>query len=223
MVLMKVRALAASGLLLLPFFPQTARAEVRVVIGASGRRVICNETIDQRERRLSDRLVPVPSASLEPLIARHADRQQLDPRLVRAVIQVESGYNVRARSKKGAMGLMQLMPDTANELAVDDPYDADQNLRGGTTFLRRMIDRFKGQIELAVAAYDAGPEAVAKYNGIPPYAETRDYVKRVLSLYRSNGGGPLPRLGIIGPNGVKTYLTRAGNRLLLTTALDTPR
>src|SRR5207244_2694331 len=107
----------------------------------------------QRARRLADRLVPVPDGRLEPLIAFHADNQQLDRRLVRAVVQVESGYNVRARSKKGAMGLMQLMPGTASELAVDDPYDPDQNLRGGTTYLRRMIDFFKGRVELAVAAY----------------------------------------------------------------------
>jgi hypothetical protein len=223
---MKTRVLTAFGLLLCPLL---ATAQVRVTIGQSGRKVICNESIDQHERRVSSRLVPIPDSRIEPLIARHADRQQIDPRLVRAVVQVESGYNARARSPKGAMGLMQLMPDTAVELAVSDPYDPDQNLRGGTTYLRRMIDRFKGQIELAVAAYDAGPEAVARHNGIPPYAETRDYVKRVLALYNGGGGaggaggGPLPRLGIIGPGGVKTYLTRAGNRLLLTTAFDTPR
>ncbi|HEV7514715.1 MAG TPA: lytic transglycosylase domain-containing protein [Thermoanaerobaculia bacterium] len=228
---MKTRVLTAFAVLLCPLL--AAAAEVRVTIGASGRKVICNESIDQHQRRVSGRLVPIPDARIEPLIARHADRQQLDPRLVRAVVQVESGYNARARSSKGAMGLMQLMPGTAVELAVSDPYDPDQNLRGGTTYLRRMIDRFKGQIELAVAAYDAGPEAVARHNGIPPYAETRDYVKRVLALYRGDagdaggaggaGGSGLPRLGIIGPGGVKTYLTRAGNRLLLTTALDSPR
>ncbi len=217
---MKTRILTVLALTLCPLL---ATAEVRVTIGESGRKVICNESIDQHERRISGHLVAIPDARIEPLIARHADRQQLDPRLVRAVVQVESGYNVRARSPKGAMGLMQLMPDTANELAVSDPYDPDQNLRGGTTYLRRMIDRFKGQVELAVAAYDAGPEAVAKHNGIPPYAETRDYVKRVLALYRDAGGtgglaagALLPRLGIIGPGGVKTYLTRTGNRLLLT-------
>lgn len=218
---MKTKVLTALGLLLYPLL--ATAGEVRVTIGASGRKVICNESIDQHARRVSARLVPIPDSRIEPLIALHADRQQLDRRLVRAVVQVESGYNARARSVKGAMGLMQLMPDTASELAVSDPYDPDQNLRGGTTYLRRMLDRFKGQIELAVAAYDAGPEAVAKHNGIPPYAETRDYVQRVLALYRGAGGSELPRLGIIGPGGVKTYLTRAGNRLLLTTALDTPR
>lgn len=214
---MKTRVvLTVLGLALCPLL---AVAEVRVTISASGRKVICNESVDQRARRLSDRLVPIPDARLEPMIARHSDSQQLDPRLVRAVVQVESGFNVRARSLKGAKGLMQLMPDTASELAVDDPYDPEQNLRGGTTYLRRMLDRFKGQVELAVAAYNAGPEAVARHNGIPPYAETRDYVRRVLALYHG-GGGELPRLGIISPAGVKTYLTREGNRLLLTTAFD---
>jgi soluble lytic murein transglycosylase-like protein len=218
---MKTRVLTALAVFLCPLL---AAAQVRVTIGQNGRKVICNESIDQHERRVSDRLVPIPDSRIEPLIARHADRQRLDPRLVRAVVQVESGYNVRARSPKGAMGLMQLMPGTALELAVSDPYDPDQNLRGGTTYLRRMIDRFKGQVELAVAAYDAGPEAVAKHNGIPPYAETRDYVRRVLALYRGDGGGgggPLPRLGIIGPGGVKTYLTREGNnRLLLSSSFN---
>jgi hypothetical protein len=224
---MKIRLFAVLGLFLCPLL--AAATEVRLTMGASGRRVICNESLDQRTRRLSSRLVAIPDARIEPLIAFHADHQQLDPRLVRAVVQVESGYNVRARSRKGAMGLMQLMPDTAVELAVSDPYDPDQNLRGGTTYLRRMIDHFKGQVELAVAAYDAGPGAVEKHGGIPPYAETRDYVQRVLALWRGNGGGggerELPRWTTnASPSPTrKTYLTRAGGRLLLTTALDAPR
>jgi soluble lytic murein transglycosylase-like protein len=217
---MKTRVLAALGLLLCPLL---AAAEVRLTIAASGRKVICNESSDQRARRLADRLVPIPDGRLEPLIAFHADHQQLDPQLVRAVIQVESGYNARARSKKGAMGLMQLMPGTASELAVSDPYDPDENLRGGTTYLRRMIDFFQGRIELAVAAYDAGPDAVVKHNGIPPYAETRDYVQKVLALWR--GERSLPRWTTRSPGlpspvfTRKTYVTRENGRLVVTTAL----
>src|SRR3954469_3946969 len=113
---MKIRIFAVLALFLCPLL--AAATEVRLLVGASGRRVICNESVDQRTRRLSGRLVAIPDARIEPLIARHADHQQLDPRLVRAVVQVESGYNVRARSRKGAMGLMQLMPATAVELAV---------------------------------------------------------------------------------------------------------
>jgi soluble lytic murein transglycosylase-like protein len=120
---------------------------------------------------------------LAPLIDRHSDDHGLDPRLVAAVVQVESAFDGNAVSRKGAIGLMQLMPETAAVLAVDDPYDPDQNLRGGTAYLRRLLDRYDGRLELALAAYNAGPEAVDRYGGVPPYAETRDYVRRVLRLY----------------------------------------
>jgi hypothetical protein len=116
------------------------------------------------------------------------------------------------------------MPATANSLRVQDPYDPDENLRGGTTYLRHMIDRFAGQIELAVAAYNAGPGAVERHRGIPPFRETRDYVRRVLALYQGNDAGVmgLPALagGFTGTRR-KPYLIRnAQNRLVVTTSLD---
>lgn len=116
----------------------------------------------------------------DDLIVEHARAQGVRPDLVRAVIQVESGYNRYARSVKGAMGLMQLMPSTAASLGVTQPYDADQNIRGGVTYLRRLLERYGNNEELALAAYNAGPEAVGRYgNKIPPYRETRDYVRKV--------------------------------------------
>lgn len=161
-----------------PLFGGSTSIQVR----ADGMKVIVNEPSESRSRRLSDRLIAVPDPELAEAIDRHAVELDLEPRLVQAVVQVESGYNRKARSNKGAIGLMQLMPGTASDLAVADPWDAEQNLRGGTRYLRQMLDRFGG-LELALAAYNAGPEAVVKYGGIPPYEETRAYVQRILHLF----------------------------------------
>lgn len=209
--------------------PPQASAQVQIRINAEGRKVIYNEAPAQRARRYSDRLVEIPDSSIQISIDRHSADQSVDPKLVRAMIQVESGYNHRARSHKGAMGLMQLMPATASQLRVEDPYDPDENVRGGTQYLRHLIDRFPGRLDLAVAAYNAGPGAVERYNGIPPYRETRDYVRRVLALYQ--GGEPVlssftsPGTGSISLSGRrKTRIIRnSQNRIVVTTALDTRR
>ncbi len=157
-----------------------------------------NGTLVLSDRKLSDGAVTyaVPDAptirattplavaayrdTFEPLVQEHALRHALRPELVRAVIQVESGFNPQARSPRGAMGLMQLMPKTAAELGVRNPYDPAENIRGGCTYLRKLMDRYNGNEELALAAYNAGAEAVDRHGKtVPPYRETRDYVKRV--------------------------------------------
>lgn len=123
------------------------------------------------------------SGDTNSLIKEAAARYQVDPRLVAAVAQTESGGNQEAVSPAGAVGVMQLMPETAAGLGVN-PYDKRQNIEGGAKYLRQMMDTFGGDVQKAVAAYNAGPQAVKEYNGIPPYRETQDYVNKVLDIYR---------------------------------------
>jgi len=130
----------------------------------------------------------VSRAEINDLVHKYADKNGLDADFVNAVINQESGFNPNATSKCGAMGLMQLMPSTAQGLGVTNAYNAEQNIEGGTKYLKGLMDRFDNNKSLALAAYNAGPNAVKKYGGIPPYAETQNYVKNVLSKYDSYKG-----------------------------------
>jgi soluble lytic murein transglycosylase len=123
-----------------------------------------------------------PTALLA-MISSAAHRVGLDPRLVEAVISVESDFDPWAVSRKGAMGLMQLMPETADRYAVGNPFDPQENIAGGTRYLRDLLQRFQGDLRWALAAYNAGEKAVDTYQGIPPYRETREYVTKVLQRY----------------------------------------
>lgn len=120
-------------------------------------------------------------AEFEPLIAAASAKYGVSAPLIRAVIRAESGYNPKAVSRAGAGGLMQLMPATAKDLQVADRFDPGQNVDGGVRYLKFLLDTFKGDVSLALAAYNAGLSNVAKYGGIPPFEETRTYVSRVLS------------------------------------------
>jgi len=124
------------------------------------------------------------------IIRRHANSFALEEALVKAVIKVESDYQPRIVSKKGAQGLMQLIPETARLLNVNNPFDPSENIRGGSAYLRQMLDLFNEDLELALAAYNSGPNAVKRFGGIPPYDETQNYVRRVkhyLDYYRNAG------------------------------------
>jgi membrane-bound lytic murein transglycosylase MltF len=126
-----------------------------------------------------------PGADLRALAEAAARRHGLDPALVLAVVQVESGFRPDAVSPKGARGLMQLMPGTAADLGVEDAFDPEQNLDGGTRHLVGLIARYGGDVKRALAAYNAGEGAVERHRGVPPYGETRAYVRNVLRRYRS--------------------------------------
>jgi soluble lytic murein transglycosylase-like protein len=126
--------------------------------------------------------------TLRPMIEKAALDNGVETSLLDALVQTESNFNPAAVSRKRAVGLTQLMPDTARGLGVTDPFDPSQNLQGGAKYLSQMIKRFDGDLTKAVAAYNAGPGAVSRHGGIPPYKETQNYVDRVMTLYRAKKG-----------------------------------
>jgi len=157
-----------------------------------GGEIVCDQTLiaridpDEVPYPEPDEIVAPPApigalaadAPFQALITAAADKYRLDPRLLASVIRAESNFGPRARSRKGAMGLMQLMPRTARQYAVDDPYDPAANIDAGARHLRTLLDRF--ELPVALAAYNAGEGAVQRFGGVPPFAETRAYVRRIL-------------------------------------------
>jgi soluble lytic murein transglycosylase-like protein len=135
----------------------------------------------------------VSAAEIDKAIDEAATKHNVDPNLVRALIKVESNFNASAVSRKGAMGLMQLMPQTAKNLRVSNPFDPQQNVDAGVRHLKELLNSYNGDVPLTLAAYNAGQGAVARNNGIPPYRETKNYVKRITQLY-FNGTEPGSRV-----------------------------
>jgi len=139
---------------------------------------------DPKCRSISWEKVPLNTQAFRAEIHSASQFNAVDESLIRAIIHAESAYQPDAQSPKGAQGLMQLMPSTQVELNVSDPFDPGDNIRGGAHYISRLLEEFGGNLDLAMAAYNAGPNAVTKYGGIPPYDETREYVRRVKILYR---------------------------------------
>lgn len=164
-----------------------AYAEVFIYVDEKGVAHFTNAPTNPRYRPWVGLMVPA-SRGLQGAFAREilaaSRHHQVDPSLIQAVIQVESGFNPHAVSPKGARGLMQLMPQTAGNLEVEDPFDPPQNIYGGVKYLRYLMELFNGNVTLALAAYNAGEGAVLRYQTIPPYRETENYVQKVLSLYK---------------------------------------
>ena len=178
-------AVIASALLA----PAGLQAEIYQYVSPNGTISLTNVPSDARYRKIeveSARFHSILSErELEPLIKRHSSQQQLHPALIRAVIKAESNFDPRAVSRAGAIGLMQLMPQTAVRLDVRDMFDPDENVGGGTKYLRQLLDRFHGNLPLALAAYNAGENIVDRYQSLPPIDETRQYVRKVLRYYRT--------------------------------------
>lgn len=155
---------------------RSAAAEVNQYLGSQG-----NSTAAQPAN--ANRVIA--QQDIDSAIEMAAERHNVDPNLVRAVIKVESNFNPNAVSRKGAMGLMQLMPKTARQLNVDNPFDPEQNVDAGVRHLKQLMESYGGDVKLTLAAYNAGAGAVARSAGVPHFAETRNYVKRITQLYYS--------------------------------------
>ena len=198
---------AIAGIGSLTCFVPAATAEIYQYVGRDGSISLTNVPSDARYRKIeieskSNRFHDILSErELEPVIRRYSSQHQLHPALIRAVIKAESNFDPRAVSRAGAIGLMQLMPQTALRLDVRDMYDPDDNVGGGTKYLRQLLDRFHGNLPLALAAYNAGEHAVEHYQALPPYDETRRYVRKVLGYYRTF----LVRDGVILERPVSRY------------------
>lgn len=184
-------------------FVSPAEAQVAAVVEGDGRRIFVNDSPPASFRPAAIRTQPAEyrtrngqTVSREQIFewARDAaDRHQIDPALIRAMISAESSWNPSAVSNKGALGLMQLMPATANELGVKDPFDPKENIEGGVRYLRSMLERYDGDLDRALAAYNAGGGAVDRAGGIPNYRETRNYVQKIQDAYFQSGTDRQPR------------------------------
>ncbi len=200
LTLKNIQLIIAAALCLLAALPKPVAAQIYSWRDANGVLTVSDRPRDGGIRAVTVRVGATPLALtanplFEPLIRQYANLQGIRADLVRAVIQVESAFNPRAVSPKGAMGLMQLMPATAAQFGVRDPFNPAENIRAGVTYLRQLLDRYGDNEQLALAAYNAGPNAVQKYgNKVPPYKETQNYVLKITGIRGTVRPAPSARI-----------------------------
>ena len=201
----RITSIFIAAFFMLAALPQHAQATIYTYVDADGIVHFTNVPTDPnyqpvvRERRpklsvqtsTGQVLIPGNSADWDPdpdsydnMIREAANRYQVDPRLIKSVIRAESNFNYLAVSRKGALGLMQLMPATADDMLVGDPFDPRDNIHGGTRYLRKMLGMFNGNLRMALAAYNAGPNRVIKLGRVPQFKETVNYIKKVQYFYK---------------------------------------
>ncbi|MGD0224519.1 MAG: lytic transglycosylase domain-containing protein [Terriglobia bacterium] len=194
------RVIVLGGFLFFTFLPIAASADqIVVLVDENGHKIYVNtgETSNHGDWmshgfRASDPAGPGHTpANIDELVEQTASSYQVDPELIRAIIRVESGYDAKAVSNKGAMGLMQLVPATAQRFGVANPFDPKQNLEGGVNYLKYLLDHFEGDLNLSLAAYNAGEHTVQRSGGIPAIPETQNYVRKVTNIYQP-GDVPVP-------------------------------
>jgi len=192
-----------------------------VVVGKNGKKIIYNVGGQGRTKgidltwlaRQRNRVTP-----FDEIIYRYSDQLEIDPILVKAIIQVESGFDPMTVSHKGARGLMQLMPGTAKRFNVTKVHDPEQNIRGGIEYLALLLKMFPNDLSKAIAAYNAGENAVRRYGGIPPYQETQTYVRKALTVYHGRPYGTMSITGLVagkrlGGGSMRTAITSGPRRI----------
>jgi len=187
------RVVLLGGLLLYTFLPPAAQADqIVVLVDENGHKIYVNtgETstrVDWMVRSFhpgASGMSAQNAADIDQLVDQTASRFRVDPELIRAIVQVESGYDPKAVSSKGAMGLMQLIPETAHRFGVANPFDPKQNLEGGINYLKYLLGLFGGDLKLSLAAYNAGEHTAQRSGGIPAIPETQNYVRKVTNIYQ---------------------------------------
>lgn len=214
---LRTRAMASLAVGLGLCLASPAQAQIASYVDGHGKLIYINANprVKAVRQRSANEGFVTPPPKFRGVVEAAAARNNLDPALVQAVIQTESNWNPFAVSRKGAFGLMQLLPSTAERYGVRDVFDPAQNVNGGTRYLRDLLDRFHGDLKKSLAAYNAGEQAVQRYGGVPRYPETRAYVRKVTKTYFQSGSPRAPELSADRQSPIR-QVTDKGGRTIFT-------